>query len=377
MHTAESEEKYPKIKSTNKYKEKLVLYRNSKVKSDINILNKSKSNTIDIKKSKRIRLKPINLINFYRPEKKLENIKIEYEQNSNSINKENSIDFQNKKIKKIFFRNNSSLPYQQLSKYTKTPSMHQFNNQLISNKLKKLNSLNNKNSSKINSAKSNPNINIKKKNLSSGDLSFSSDSKQNINNILKDNENFDINIDINKYHKKKKIFSSKSKSSHSIVLSHLELSSRHSGKERKKTKQKSYRKKWNLPKIVRFDKITGRYKENKNPIKFKAFERMFDYSPNYELVCFNDKKAYVQMSKEKKTKFKNYKINITRKYLCNSRNLINNSGDFYNILKVIREEKEKKEKLKSKMKKRFNIIEEYKYYKNKRQFYTIDPEKSK
>ena len=75
---------------------------------------------------------------------------------------------------------------------------------------------------------------------SSGDLSFSSDSKQNINNILKDNENNDINIDINKYHKKKKVFSSKSKSSHSIFLSNLDLSSRHSGKERKKTKQKSY-----------------------------------------------------------------------------------------------------------------------------------------
>jgi hypothetical protein len=358
MNTIESEEKYKSVKSTNKYKEKAGLYKNPKVQSVNNIFDKNNNNTLNIKTHRKIKLKPINLINFYKPKKALDNIKIEYEKNSNSIiNGESIKNLQNKKLKKLFFRNNSSLPYQQLSKDAKTLDVQPIENHLISNRIQKVNLLHKKNYSKINSAKSISNLSTNKRNLFSENLS-------------------DIDS-IDKNQKKKKIFSSKSKSSHNIFLSNLDISSRPSGKERKKSKVKSYRKKWNLPKIISFDKITGRYKENKNPIKFQAFERMYDYSPNYKLLYYNDQKAFVKIGKENKMKFKDYKINITRKYLCNHINIINNSGDFYNILKVIKEEKEKKEKLKSKMNKKFNIIEEYKYYKDRKKFYTIDQEKRK
>ena len=315
MNSIESEEKYKSVKSTNKYKEKVGLYKNPKVPSVNNIFDKNNNNTLNIKTHRKIKLRPINLINYYKPKIALDNIKIKYENNSNSIiNRENVKNHQNKKLKKLFFRNNSSLPYQQLSKGSKTLDVPPVENHLISNRVQKVNLLHKKNYSKINSAKSISNLTTNKKNLSSENLS-----------------DFDS---IDKNQKKKKIFSSKSKSSHNIFLSNLDISSRPSGKERKKSKVKSYRKKWNLPKIISFDKITGRYKENKNPIKFQAFERMYEYSPNYELLYNNDQKAYVKIGKENKMKFKDYKINITRKYLCNHINIINNSGDFYNILKV-------------------------------------------
>ena len=311
-----------------------------------NINNENTFSKVNMISPKRIKLKPIYLVNNNQLDKKDNNNQLDIQIKNKNI--------KNKKLNKIFLRNNNSSLYSinknksNKNNYEKNSLTNintnnyiiehknriysSINNQILSNKNKLNNLLNNKKFLRYNRANSNISLNINK--LSSDNLSFSNEKNEKEKNSIK----------INKI--KKKILSSKPKSSHNIFISSLNIrSDLNSGKKRKINKQE-YTKKWDLPKVINFDKIKGRYKENKNPIKHKVYERAYDYSPNYELISFNDKKAYVKMGKDNKNKFKNYKINITRKYLCNL-NIINNSGDFYNILKILKEEKEKKEKKKS------------------------------
>lgn len=341
-------------------------------------------NTIsNVNMTKRIKLKPINLINNYQFDKKDNNNKLDKQNNNNSIKNKN---IKNKRLNKIILRNNNSLLYNinknksnknnfeknyltniNTNNYNidnKNKFYSSLNNQILSNK-NKLNNFSN-NAKFLRNSRAKSNISINKNKLSSDNLSLSNESK---------NEKEKNNIKINKI--KKKILSSKAKSSHNIFISNLNIrDDLNSGKERK-INEKKYRKKWDLPKVINFDKITGRYKENKNPIKHHVCERAYDYSPNYELILFNDKKAYVKMGKDNKNKFKNYKINITRKYLCNHINIINNSGNFYNILKILKEEKEKKDKQKEKLEKKFNILEVYNYLFKNNQYFMINTGKIK
>ena len=366
---SDSKEKNQNLMSKRNNKGQLNLNKNVKFPNNDMLEYKSKKTNLNPLTPRRMKARPILFNNINQNNKNDDIKKKENENFSNLLLNKERKSKANKKLNKIFLRNNSSMAYGQLIKNSKTIDYQNINikNPIITNNLKKSNLLFNKRMPNINRAKSN--INSNKKNFSTDNLSVSNDSKKKINTV---NNNKTIDKDLQKLNKK--ILSSKSKSSQSIFISNLDIrSARNSGKVRS-PKNKNYRKKWNLPKIIRFDKITGRYKENKNPIKFQAFERMYDYSPNYELLSFNDKKAYVRLGAEKKMKFKNYKINITRKYLCNHRNIINNSGDFYNILKIIKEEKEKRDKIKTQLEKKFNIEEEYNYYK-KNKYFTIDLEK--
>ena len=366
---SDSKEKNQNLMSKRNNKGQLNLNKNVKFSNNNMLEYKSKKTNLNPLTPRRMKARPILFNNINQNNKNDDIKKKENENFSNLLLNKERKSKANKKLNKIFLRNNSSMAYGQLIKNSKTIDYQNINikKPIITNNLKKSNLLFNKRMPNINRAKSN--INSNKKNFSTDNLSLSNDSKKKINTA---NNNKTIDKDLQKLNKK--ILSSKSKSSQSIFISNLDIrSARNSGKVRS-PKNKNYRKKWNLPKIIRFDKITGRYKENKNPIKFQAFERMYDYSPNYELLSFNDKKAYVRLGAEKKMKFKNYKINITRKYLCNHRNIINNSGDFYNILKIIKEEKEKRDKIKTQLEKKFNIEEEYNYYK-KNKYFTIDLEK--
>lgn len=359
MSIEESKEKFPNLIPKNRHKEKINVFKyyNDNIKNNFENKDK-KTNLNEIVLQRNRKLKPINLINFYGPERIINNNDIvEKENNGNFIIKKDIIKDintnKNKKLKKLFSRNKSSLSYNQMSKDSKTKIEQQIQNQFLSNKIKKLNLLNNSRLLNTNS-RVKSNYNFSKKNFSSDNISLSNESKKN----LETSNDKD-------YLKRKKIFSSKSKSSQNIFLANIDIRSVSSRGRKRKENGKKYKKKWNLPKIMSFDKITGRYKKNKNPIKFHEFERMYDYSPKYDVVKFNDQKVYLNLGLEKNIKFKNYKINITRKYLCNRRNLINSSGDYYNILRVLKEEKEKKNKIKSELGKKFNIIEEYKYYNNK------------
>jgi hypothetical protein len=186
-----------------------------------------------------------------------------------------------------------------------------------------------------------------------------------------------MKINQNNEGSRKNLFDSKShsKSSENIFISNINLNSdRRSGRQRKLS-GKIYNKKWNLPKVISFDKISGRNKENKNPIKHHYCERIFEYSPNYNVILSNEQKAYINLgnSNDNINKIKNYKSNVTRKYLCNHLNIINNSGDYYNILNVIKKEEEKQKKKKvQNMEKKLNTLEEINYLINKKKMIQIE-----
>ena len=334
------------------------------------IINMDNKNILNKKTPRKIRLKPINLINFYKFDRNTNrNTKeINFENYTNFKILEDMIKNNNNKLLNINkdednkFNDNLKLNYlTNIRRINKNNINFIFHNQpkLTKKNRKKTNFLYLRNLQQIKSAKSNT---IKRINyLSSDNLFLPNESNQKSEekeNILKP---------------RKKIFSSKSKSSQDIFISNLNLKKeRKSSGRRLKSSEKNYDKKWDLPKVINFDKITGRYKINRNPIKHKPFERMYNYSPNYDLISYNGNKAYVRIGKDDKTEFKNYKINITRKYLCNHLNIINNSGDFYNIFKIIKEQKQKEEKRRVQKEKNINILEQYKYYINQNNFRTID-----
>ena len=324
--------------------------------------NKAKIENVNIISQRKIKLRPINLRNFDINKEDNKNQLLGIKNNNiliNNINNPNNVILRNNNsllfslnLKKKFLTNSNT---NNLNNDYKT-KFSSIDNPISPNDSKK-NNFFKKNFLKKNRVMSN--INLNKNNLSSDNLSFSNSLNENENKI------------------KKKIFSSKSKSVKNIFISNINIrSDSKSGKERK-SNIKKYKKKWELPKVINFDKITGRYKENKNPIKHHDYERMYDYSPNYDFISFNDKKAYVKLGKDNKNNFKKYKINITRKYLYNHRNIINNSGDFYNILRLIKEEKEKKDKIKAKLERNFSILEEYNYFIQNRKYFTINIENRK
>ena len=346
-------------------------------KNNINIGNKNKKYNLNKQISRKIRLKPINLIHFKKFNKKGDenNKEINYESYTNIediINNDNNRSIKNNSNKEEEKKSNDNSINQ--NHLTNIRRINKNNIDLIFNNLPKLSSnkksnfLYLRNLQSIRSAKTNIDKNINY--LSSEKISFPNESNQ---------KNKEINPNENKiFNSRKKIFSSKSQSSQDIFISNLNLKGERKKSARSpKSSDNNYNKRWNLPKVISFDKISGRYKKNKNPIKHEPYKRMYNYSPNYDLISFNDKKAYVKLGKDNKNNFKKYKINITRKYLCNHRNIINNSGDFYNILRLIKEEKEKKDKIKAKLERNFSILEEYNYFIQNRKYFTINIENRK
>lgn len=360
----DSLDNFPKI--TSKYN-----HDNNDNKNNIYRINKSYDNSSNIISPRRIRLHPINLLNLNKIEKKVYINEIINDNNSNIINNNIKIfSNRNKKLNKLQIKHTNIIPNDEKLKINDYNNKQKHNifsyvNNQVSNRVpsnkKKFNLLFSRNYSNISTQKTN--INLNKRNFSLDNLSYVNDTKEN-NNSLNDNKNSNNHNN----NSSKKVLSSRPKSisSENIFISNVSLNSdRRSGRVRKLT-GKIYNKKWNLPKVISFDKITGRYKDNKNPIKHHYFERMYDYNPNYDLILSNDRKAYVNMGNDDKNKFKNYKINMTRKYLCNQKNIINNAGDYYNILNVIKEEKEKKKKMKAKiLEKQFNFLEEFNLLINK------------
>ena len=112
-------------------------------------------------------------------------------------------------------------------------------------------------------------------------------------------------------------------------------------KKKIKMDEKQYIKKWNYPKSIKFDKISGR--ERKTNIRiYNQIESVKDYCPNYNSIFSNTTKNYVNYGRDIKNYFKNNKSWITRKTICNKRILFNNLSDNYNIINEIKEEEKKK-----------------------------------
>ena len=114
----------------------------------------------------------------------------------------------------------------------------------------------------------------------------------------------------------------------------------------------NYIKKWDSPKSIRFDKISGREDKRINIKVNNRIEGDKDYCPNYNSIFCDTSKSYINYSSDIKKYCKKFKSGITRKIICNYRKLLNNSSDTYNIFNVVMEEKkqENEEKIKRKRK---------------------------
>ena len=125
----------------------------------------------------------------------------------------------------------------------------------------------------------------------------------------------------------------------------------------------SYEKKWNSPKSFNFNKILGRDEKKEGSFKFKRFEEFRFYNPNYESIYPNSKKNIVLYDKSSKINFNKYKIISTRKTIYNYINKNYSFDDNYNIMNIIKLEKEKK---KNKIDKLKHACEFFEYLKFKK-----------
>ena len=124
-----------------------------------------------------------------------------------------------------------------------------------------------------------------------------------------------------------------------------------------------YVKKWNLPKIFKFDKLIGREKDkSKNPNKFKNMEvAKRYYSPNFNYI-YSDNNRYVNFSPNEKS-FNKIKLNLTRKIIFNSEMLSNSSSKNLFLMDAINKEKKKKKELKlKKLKEKYGKLFEFLNY---------------
>ena len=146
-----------------------------------------------------------------------------------------------------------------------------------------------------------------------------------------------------------------------MALRNLYLNNSPFKKQIKKYEDRHYLKKWDLPKAMTFDKISGRVpKKTKSVIKFDKIEGTRSYFPNYKSIFYDLSKNYVRYGKDKKAYFQNIKSGVTRKTICNSQKLSNNSGSNYSVINTIKEEKRKKKEEKIKrMKNMFGQLYEY------------------
>lgn len=208
---------------------------------------------------------------------------------------------------------------------------------------------------------------------SSAFISFSKETQKNnepnINIQPISNSNTNINNSINIIQPKLlnlPLTQEKKNDVQAIFISKLNISSSSNTKRSKRFKKNEYVKKWDLPKSFSFEKVTGRHKEIKNPLKLQYLERFFEYTPKYDSILCNNNKAYVKYNPDSKNDFKQYKINTTRKYLFNRLNIMNNPGNNYNILNILNEHKLKVQQKMDK-KKLDKILNEYvDYHKNKK-----------
>ena len=362
----ESLELFPKI--TSKYN------RDNDEKNNIYRINESYENQINKNASRKIALKPLNIKNNkYDPN---ENIKViifvndDTNKNENKNNKDLTIlKGKNIKLKKIHTKNDNILSNDEKSTHKLKKILKLLNSKKPLNKKKHNLLFQRNNSNLVCSNSSNANINVFKNCFSLDNLSCLNETKDNTK-ILNENQKINDNQNNDENRKKVKFSKSQSKSTENIFLSNINLNSIGRSGRVRKLSGKIYNKKWNLPKVISFDKISGRNKENKNPIKIHYCERIYNYTPNYDLVLNNSQKAYINLgnSNNNLNKIKNYKINATRKYLCNHLNIINNTADYYNIINVINKERERRRKKQAhNMERKLNALEEMNYLINKKE----------
>jgi len=130
-------------------------------------------------------------------------------------------------------------------------------------------------------------------------------------------------------------------------------------KKPKVFKEKNYKKKWDLPKALSFDKLSGR-EQVIIKRKFTNIQGTKNYTPNYNSIFLDTSKTFVHYGINAKTDFQNKKSDMTRKTICNYKKLIESLGSNYSVINLIKEErKKKKEKRMKKMKELFGQFYEF------------------
>ena len=211
---------------------------------------------------------------------------------------------------------------------------------------------------------------------STAQASLSNENGKNNNSVINFNkmQNIYINNSINSREtslpsvldKEKKDNEKEKENDHSIFISKLDIKSTTKERKLKMLNHKNYTKRWNLPKSFSFDKITGRQKLVRNPIKLHCIERYFEYNPNYDSILSSNK-SYVKYNNDIRNNFKLFKINTTRKYVYNRCNIMNNPSNNYNIINILNEHKQEKQK-KLEKRNQFKIFEDFiKYIKSKKE----------
>ena len=148
--------------------------------------------------------------------------------------------------------------------------------------------------------------------------------------------------------------------SQNISLSHSSLSRREKEKsiekniKNPKVKLFKYKKKWNVPKSILFDKILGRYDKKDTKDKIINLDGDKSYSPNYNSIFVDNNKSFVNYGKNKEMELRNLKINKTRKLISNQKHLINSPSNSYIVMDIINKDNIKKKELKiNDLKKKF------------------------
>ena len=129
-----------------------------------------------------------------------------------------------------------------------------------------------------------------------------------------------------------------------------------------------YTKKWDLPRIIKFDKSIGREKEKpKNPHKFKYMDVAKKiYTPNFDYVYPSDSNKYLSYSPDYKHNFNKVKSNITRKNICSSEKMRNSSSQGLYLIDAINNEKKKNMEIRNqKIREKYGKLFEFMNYDKK------------
>ena len=205
------------------------------------------------------------------------------------------------------------------------------------------------------------NIIIDKRDISPYSLSFSSRESNKEKNI--------VNVKMKQKKLHRNIFnisSSEKKNFVSCYINNLRQSRINESKiSLQKSNKNEYIKKWNLPKIIKFDKLIGREKEKpKNPYKFKKMEvaKRF-YSPKFDYRYTSNSFSFVNYTPNYIKDFNKVKSHLTRKTICNSEKMSNSSSKRLYLFDIINDEKRRKEQLQiKKMKEKYGRLFEFLNY---------------
>lgn len=198
--------------------------------------------------------------------------------------------------------------------------------------------INSKNNISIEKTKSNSDIFMKNETVGKKQIQINKNKRKTPNYKNKENIENKENIDISNHFQLQNISYNKEKNKYKNIinknLSFCEIT--------KKTKK--YHKKWNsMNNLVPFGKISGRIDLKRYINENKIYRRTKYYSSNYSSIKKDTSKTFVHYGNNSNEELHNLKIRSTRKLIYNLNYILNSSDSTnYNVIDIIKKEKEKK-----------------------------------